>query len=145
MNEIRIITELSQEDRYRLDLIIQLLGPSLSPASAQACVSAAQHPVTDAPFDAAPAAADTPQSPAPDTTPAPAEKPAESSAEPSAPRCTRTDVQAAVIRLVNAGQKVQARQVIRSYADKVSALPEEVLDEVLQKLRQLEEQNGQIL
>ena len=139
MNEIKVTTELCKEDRYRLDLIIQLLGQTLTPSTAQTCVAdAAEHPVTE-PFPA-------PATPAPETpveeteppaTPALAEKPAELAA-PAAEPVKKSDVQAAIVRLVAMGKKAEARDVVKSYAASVSAIPEDVLAEVMDKLKTLE-------
>lgn len=140
MNEIKIITELHPEDRYRLDLIIQLLGQSLKPEDAQACVKAAaeQHPV-DNPYPDAPATADEQKAAAADTTPPWEEKPAESPTEAKkAAQFKKSDVQAAIVRLVAAGKKSEARDIVKAYAASVSALPEDVIDEVVQKLKKLE-------
>lgn len=143
MNEIKVTTELCKEDRYRLDLIIQLLGQTLTPSTAQDCVAdAAEHPVTE-PFPAPVAPA--PEMPAEKPAPAPEEKPApapeEKPAEPAAPAAEpvkKSDVQAAIVRLVAMGKKAEARDIVKSYAASVSAIPEDVLAEVMDKLKTLE-------
>ena len=140
MNEIKVTTELCKEDRYRLDLIIQLLGQTLMPSTAQTCVAdAAEHPVTEpfpAPAEPAPAEA-TLAEPEPPAAPAPEEKPAEPAA-PVAPPVKKSDVQAAIVRLVAMGKKAEARDIVKSYAASVSAIPEDVLAEVMDKLKSLE-------
>lgn len=140
MNEIKVTTELCKEDRYRLDLIIQLLGQTLTPSTTQDCVAdAAERPVTEpfpAPVAPVPAEA-TPAEPEPPAAPAPEEKPAEPAA-PVAPPVKKSDVQAAIVRLVATGKKAEARDVVKSYAASVSAIPEDVLAEVMDKLKALE-------
>ena len=139
MNEIKVTTELCKEDRYRLDLIIQLLGQTLTPSIAQDCVAdAAEHPVTE-PFPApvAPAPEMPAEKPAPAPVPAPEEKPAEPAA-PAAEPVKKSDVQAAIVRLVAMGKKAEARDIVKSYAASVSTIPEDVLAEVMDKLKVLE-------
>lgn len=135
MNEIKVTTELCKEDRCRLDLIIQLLGRTLTPSIAQDCVAdTAEHPVTE-PFPAPVTPA--PEMPAEKPAPAPEEKPAKPAA-PAAEPVKKSDVQAAIVRLVAMGKKAEARDIVKSYAASVSAIPEDVLAEVMDKLKTLE-------
>ena len=139
MNEIKVTTELCKEDRCRLDLIIQLLRQTLTPSIAQDCVAdAAEHPVTE-PFPApvAPAPEMPADKPAPAPAPAPEEKPAKPAA-PAAEPVKKSDVQATIVRLVAMGKKAEARDIVKSYAASVSAIPEDVLAEVMDKLKSLE-------
>ncbi len=63
-------------------------------------------------------------------------------AEPEAPKATRDDVQALVIKLAapGAGKKDAARAIVYEYAKKVSDIPEDKLDEVMAKLSKLAEE-----
>ena len=139
MNEIKITTELCREDRCRLYMIIQLLGTVLKPEAVQGCVeAAAEHPVAE-PFEATPLIAPAePQAPATGNDTAPAEKPAESPTEANTAVYKKSDVQALIVRLVAMGKKDEARAVVKAYAASVSALPEDVLAEVMEKLKKLE-------
>lgn len=50
----------------------------------------------------------------------------------------RGDVQKMVVKLSAAGKKEKAREIVKGYAEKVSAIPEDKLAEVLDKLTALE-------
>jgi hypothetical protein len=67
---------------------------------------------------------------------APEEKPAEE-AKPEQPAVSRADIQRKVVELSAVGKKEQVREVVKEYADRVSAIPEDKLVEVWQKLTAL--------
>lgn len=54
------------------------------------------------------------------------------------PRVTVEDIRSKVLALTAAGKKEELKAIIKSYASKVSEIPEELLAEVLQKLDALE-------
>lgn len=66
--------------------------------------------------------------------PEPEEAPAE---KPEAPKVKVEDVQQKVVALSAAGKKAEVRDIVKAYADKVSAIPEDKLAEVMQKLSAL--------
>lgn len=74
-------------------------------------------------------------------TAAPAAGP-EPAAEPEAPKFTKDDVQALVIKLAapNTGKKDAARAIIYEYAKKVSDIPEDKINDVMAKLTKLAEE-----
>ena len=120
-----ITIELCAEDRARLDRIIAALEGSktLPEAVEETTAPVAQEPAEE-PQTETPAA----------TTPEP-EKPA--AAEISA-QFTLSDVQRKVVSLSAAGRKDEVRNIVKAYADRVSAIPEDKVDEVMAKLTALE-------
>ncbi len=120
-----ITIELCAEDRARLDRIIAALeGGKTMPE----VVEETPAPVAQEPAEAPPA------EPPAVTTPEP-EKPAE--AEISA-QFTKSDIQRKVVSLSAAGRKDEVRNIVKAYADRVSAIPEDKVDEVMAKLAALE-------
>lgn len=89
---------------------------------------------TDAP--AAPAEAPKPE-PVEPVTPA-EETPAQAAEPPAAPAVTVAEVQQKVVQLSAAGKKDAVREIVKAYADRVSAIPEDKLAEVMDKLTALE-------
>lgn len=59
--------------------------------------------------------------------------------EPAAPQHTKAELQQKVVSLVSAGKKEEVKEIIKQYAAKVSEVPAEKVDEVWDKLEQLEE------
>lgn len=58
---------------------------------------------------------------------------------PEAPAVPSTaDIQKAVVRLAAAGKKVEVREIVKGYADRVSGIPEDKRAEVLARLSALE-------
>ena len=58
---------------------------------------------------------------------------------PEAPVVPSTaDIQKAVVRLAAAGKKAEVREIVKGYADRVSAIPEDKRTEVLARLSALE-------
>ena len=122
-----ITIELSAEDRARLDNILDALRSSQ--ADCARCAA------TVAEMFSGPRPED------PGVEKAAAEAPVAVQAEPpkeNTPGATLGDVQAAVVQLSAAGRKAEARAIVRAYAERVSAIPEDKLDEALQKLKALE-------
>lgn len=133
MNHITV--ELCQEDRARIDKVIDLLTlstgqrcQSCAEAVATMCTASQPSPVQDAP---APVefTKDTPEE----------ETPAEITQEgDTAPQVSRADVQKKVIDLSAAGKKAEVREIVTAVATKVSDIPEDKLAEVWDKLNKLE-------
>ena len=122
-----ITIELSAEDRARLDSILAALQNSRT--DCDRCAGAVAEMFSG------------PRPEDPSVEKAAAEAPVAVQAEPlkeNTPGATLGDVQAAVVRLSAAGRKAEARAIVLAYAERVSAIPEDKLDEALQKLKALE-------
>ena len=59
--------------------------------------------------------------------------------EPEPPKYTTADVRGKVTKLIAAGKKAQARDIVKSYADCIDNLPEDKLPEIMEKLTAAEE------
>lgn len=125
MNNITI--ELCQEDRARLDRILDALEKR---PACDRCVESAVRLATNAPQEAADA-------PVPAATPEPAQDiPAEQPAKPvEAP--TVAQLQKKVSQVIAAGMKAEAKAIIKSYADSISDVPEAKRAEAIERLEQL--------
>lgn len=73
--------------------------------------------------------------PAPETV---QDEPQEGKDDEPAPTVTKQDIQQKVIELVGKGMKAAVRDIITTYADNVSGLPDSTLNEVWRKLIALE-------
>lgn len=134
-----ITIELCAEDRARLDhinvnlteLIMRVMGngaPDMGEVLRQAAPELAgklaeQHPVTE-PFQELPKAE-----------PVPFERPAP---KPEAPQYKLEDIQQKVVALSAGGKKAEVREIVKSYAEKVSAIPADKFGEVMARLAGLE-------
>lgn len=116
MNTITI--ELCAEDRARLDNILAALQSSGTPFSAPVKAPEAVEPEKEG------------------TPPAKEEEPAQ--AETAAKPVDVSLIQKKVLDLSASGKRDQAREIIKSYADKISAIPKEKTAEVWEKLTALE-------
>lgn len=118
---ITIHTELAQEDRERIDLLITLL-------------SSAQLDKQDAEKAPAAIAPVEPEAPA-------AQEPAEDPAPTEEPKYTAADVRALVQKLATpaAGKKDAVKKIVNEYAAKVGDIPEDKYPEVMAKLQALQE------
>lgn len=153
-----ITIELCAEDRARLDAIlkalvhqhdcnsctqmmlehIQKIEKSINTATEDAerpqkATEAPAQPVT-------PPQAEKPVQPAPAEYPigeTPFDAPEPNEPEPEAPKVDRADVQRLVVDLSAAGKKAEVKEVVMAYADRVSAIPEDKLSEVFEKLNKL--------
>jgi hypothetical protein len=123
-----ITIELCAEDRQRLDdllctcsLIAAALGAKPFPAGTPDFV---QEPAEEHPVDAV----------SPHGLP-------ESAVEPEQPKYTKADILAKVQQLAHPGnpKRGQAKTIVQSYAGKVSDIPEDKYNEVMEKLIALEE------
>lgn len=150
-----IVFRLCDEDRARLDAIIDALGnkPNCSKCMETVTEAVAAHVTQQAPA-ATPEAhpvdnpfpepvKEEPQpEPAPElakeeeTQPEPAPEPVKE--EEPAPAVTLEQIQQKVIKLATGGKKAQVREIVNAHAKKVSDLPAEVWGEVWAKLTELE-------
>lgn len=138
-----ITIELCAEDRARLDhinvnlteLIMRVMGnpaPDMGEVLQKAAPElaeklAAQHPVAD-PFKELPKAE-----------PVPFEQEAPKQEAPkAAPQYKLEDIQQKVVALSANGKKAEVREIVKSYAEKVSAIPADKFGEVMAKLTGLE-------
>lgn len=136
MNTITIA--LCQEDRARLDAILEALAGHRDCSKCAEGVARYVSAMTCSPFPA-------PEEDAPETvnTPEP-EEPVEPASEPeTVPEVVtvnRADVQRKVVELSAAGKKAEVRSIVTAYGNtKVSDIPEDKLPEVWQKLIKLED------
>lgn len=134
-----ITIELCAEDRARLDhinvnltgLIMRVMGnqaPDMGEVLQKAAPElaeklAAQHPVAD-PFKELPKA-----EPVPFEQEAPKQE---------APQYKLEDIQQKVVALSASGKKAEVREIVKSYAEKVSAIPADKFGEVMARLAGLE-------
>lgn len=128
-----ITIELCAEDRARLDGILE----ALKNHNCKGCVEAATaYTVAQmvAPVEpVAPVSADEAE---PKAEPAP--EPEQPAVEEDAPAVSLGDIQQKVVTLSAAGKKTQVRNIITAYASRVSAIPEDKVNEVWAKLAELE-------
>ena len=135
MNEIKITTELSAEDRKRLDDIAQGLG-YLAGLLSQSLKGPAYKveqpdPVADLPEEVK--AEDHPvENPFPE---APAEPEQE---EPKAPEHTKDEIRKLVVTLSANGKKAEARDIVLAHGTSITDLPDEAIDTVYNALTALE-------
>lgn len=127
MNNITI--ELCAEDRARLDRIAELLeafkggtNPAQAPKKAEAPATTQAEPKK------------APEAKAAAQEPKKAEAPAQPVAE-AAPEVKLEDVQRLVVELATNGKKAEARDIVKSYAERVTEIPADKYPEVFHKLR----------
>lgn len=125
MNEMKVNLELCAEDRTRLDRILAALENIGTPFSAP--VAEVEKPTQKAPK----------AEPQVNTQPEPEAPKAE---EKPTPTVTKDEIRMKVVALVNAKKKDQVMAIIKAHAASVTDLPEDKLDEVMQKLTELEAQ-----
>lgn len=148
-----IVFRLCDEDRARLDAIIDALGnkPNCSKCMETVTEAVAAHvtkPVPATEPEAHPVNDPFPEpikeEPQPEPAPEPAAEPEpEPVPEPvkeeePAPAVTLEQIQQKVIKLATSGKKDQVREIVNAHAKKVSDLPAEVWGEVWTKLTELE-------
>ena len=129
MNTITI--ELCAEDRARIDAVIAALEKLPNQAKAKAPKAKAKEE---------PQATTTPEAEAPadyPLDPPPFDVPEQDAPEQDAPKVDRADVQRLVVELSAAGKKAEVKEIVTAYADRVSAIPEDKLSEVFEKLNKL--------
>lgn len=144
MSQMVVNVELCKEDRERLDKILTALQSLHCETCVQSALSYYQAGQTAEPVapaqPAVPATPEAPAAPAADPEPVKAEEPAPAPApapEP-APAHTKADIQRKVVELSAAGKKGKVREIVTAYAAKVSAIPDDKVDEVWDKLTALE-------
>lgn len=131
-NKIEVEVKLCKEDRERFDRLIEVLTPQellVEPLTTEL------EPVKELTQETENAQESEPQAAAPWDKDAP-ELPA-SQPEP-AQQYSVEEVQRKVVELSAAGKKAEVREVVTAYAERVSAIPADKLDEVMGKLIALE-------
>lgn len=146
-NQINVTISLHKEDRDRLDAImfnqekiIDLLRGK------NATQSDAPEPVKEMAQEPENVQETAHQAPEPAPTPLPdigdgsevPEPHTEAAEHQPAPSCSREDVRNIVVRLCAAGKKPEVKEIVNSYADSVTHIPEDKLDECMSKLTALE-------
>lgn len=136
-NKIEIEVKLCQEDRSRLDKLIEALTPQELPACTYIAPQMDEtEPVKEIDQPAENVQQSEPQNPAPWDEDKPdiqieaAEQPEQT--------VSLSEVQRKVVELSAAGHKDKVREIVTSYAERVSAIPEDKLAEVMDKLTALE-------
>ena len=125
MNTITIA--LCQEDRARLDKIIEALERTqMTPAEAPAAVQDEPQEIEVPAAEAPVAAEETAEASNEETTSQPAEDPAKA--------VTLADIQKKVVEMSAAGKKDEVREIITKYASRVSAIPADKTAEVWEQL-----------
>lgn len=125
--------ELCAEDRARLDAIIDALTKHNCKGCVEAAVSytAAQMTALVEPVEPVSEANEEPKA-------EPALEPEQPAVKEDAPAVSLSDIQQKVVTLSAAGKKAEVRSIITAYASRVSAIPEDKVGEVWQKLTELE-------
>lgn len=122
-----IIIELCAEDRARIDR----LTAALETHTGQACAASVGKMCADmCDVMAAASPAAEPAEPIPEESPA-------ASADFPAPAHTAEDIQKKIVELATTGKKAAARAVVNRYAERVSGIPADKLDEVMEQLNAL--------
>lgn len=143
MNNITLTVELGPESQAKLDKILEALQ-----GLPHGCTCRTENVVNLAtePAEAATAAAEVPE-PAPKEVEHPADEVSphgqpEPTAEPEAPKYTKDDVLALVQKLAapNNPAREKAKAIVKSYAAKVSDIPEAKYGEVMDKLTKLDKE-----
>lgn len=145
-----LTVNLCEEDRARIDTIIELLKGTTSTVVTNVCTTAAPipqetqeavAPLQPIPTETAPAspqpAQEQPKPAEPKELP-PEPVKAETAPTQSAPEVTAADLQAKVVNLVSKGKKEETRAIIMEYAPRVGEIPAEKRAEVLERLNALE-------
>ena len=144
-NEIKVTASLHEEDRKRIDALIRALHDLTGGACGPHATTGNYHSAPQT--DAAEPVKEIDQ---------PAEKTSESEQDAPAPwekdapdlpgvaeeaptvKYSKEDVQQKVVSLAAAGKKPAVKEIVEAYAERVSLIPEDKLDEVMDKLIALE-------
>lgn len=128
---LHVVVNLSAEDRARLDKIIAGLEKKDCTKCADTVLRYGAAIATElAQNEEKPAEVKTtPAEPEPQETP--------QETEPTAPSVTKADVQSKAMSLSQAGKKAEVKAIVTEYADRISAIPEDKLAEVMEKLNAL--------
>jgi hypothetical protein len=145
-----IIIELCKEDRDRIDILnkalAMLTGQLEGINAAFEAKGLVQTVVTEEVISTTDTTTELPQEapqevveeqtpPTPETV---QDEPEEGKDDEPAPTVTKQDIQQKVIELVGKGKKAEVRDIITTYADNVSGLPDSTLNEVWARLTALE-------
>ncbi len=130
----------------KLDRIIELLEKQTAHNCDQYAKTIADYVANGCKdFPAEEATTDAPAAPAEEPKPEPVEPvtsaeetPAQTDEPPAAPTVTVSEVQQKVVALSAAGKKDAVREIVNTYAARVSLIPEDKLAEVMDKLNALE-------
>lgn len=138
MSEIKLTVELCEEDRKQLNFVYAAVGNLLELLTNSGMIrelSEKARAKLEEPAAADPAPVEAPKAEKP--------KPAE---EEKKPAVTHEAVQLLVQKLAVPGSKVrtQVRDLVKSYADRVSLIPDDKLEEVMERLTALQKgaENG---
>lgn len=127
MNNINIILSICDEDRARIDALIEKLAP--------VTVNNYNEIAPEMPQEA-------PKAEPQEENQSEPEKPTEAAQPESydvlAPQFTVADVQQKVVALCAAGKKAEVKAIVAAYAERVSLIPAEKADEVMERLNALE-------
>lgn len=139
----KIIIELAAEDRKRLDAFLAALQNSPRCDKCVQDVAAAMDRQNGPQSEEKPKAEEEPEAPGfVEATAAPPWEegvPAEvTKPEPEPQKYTQAEVQKKVVELCAAGHKDATRAIVNQYAPRVSAIPADKYDEVMDKLLKLE-------
>ena len=144
-NEIKVTASLHEEDRKRIDELIRALhdltggncGPHATTGGYQnAPQTDAAEPVKEQSQPAEKASENEQDAPAPWAKDAP-DLPGVAAEAPAA-GYSKEDVQQKVVSLAAAGKKAEVKEIVNEYAERVSLIPEDKLDEVMSRLITLE-------
>lgn len=126
-NNINIILSISDEDRARIDALIEKLAP--------VTVNNYTEIAAETPQEAPKAEPQEESQPEPETAPEVAQP---ESYDVLAPQFTVADVQQKVVALCADGKKAEVKAIVAAYAERVSLIPAEKADEVMERLNALE-------
>lgn len=144
MNEINITTELCAEDRARLDRLTAAMERLANDMEPPVIALAGTPFQTEQPAEVALDILKEGTGVAmgtiaePESVLAEVGAPAEEPEEKEVPEHTKTELQQKVISIVTAGKKDEVKAIIEQYAERVSAIPDEKINEVWDKLTKLE-------
>jgi hypothetical protein len=145
MNNINITTELCAEDRARIDrltaavedLVNTIKPPTIKMATFEEMAEALAHApsyVNNRCPGGGPVEAPAEPESVPEEVGAPDDEPDVK----EVPEHTKAELQQKVISIVTAGKKDEVKAIIEQYAERVSAIPDEKINEVWDKLTKLE-------
>jgi hypothetical protein len=130
-NTINIILSISDEDRARIDALIGKLAPVQTEVYEEIDPEIPQNTPQEAPK----AEPQEKSQPEPET--------ATEAAEPEsydvlAPQFTVADIRQKVMNLSSSGKRAEAKALVFEYADRITDIPAEKVDEVMERLNALE-------
>jgi hypothetical protein len=130
-NNINIILSISDEDRARIDALIG----KLAPVTVNNYTEIGAETPQEKPQEAPKAEPQEKSQPEPET----ATEAAESEKyDVMAPQFTVADVRQKVMNLSSSGKRAEAKALVFEYADRITDIPAEKVDEVMERLTALE-------